>query len=83
MVPPLRQKRNTVPHACCGDILQATFAAGSKLALRVRSSRSAIHKIEHKLGCGTGNVDLVYFSILPPSAQPQLRIAGKITPVAQ
>jgi hypothetical protein len=83
MVLPLRQKWDAVPNACCGDILRATFAAGSKLALRVRSSRSAIHKIEHKLGCGTGNVDLVYFSTLPPSAPLQLRIAGKITPVWQ
>ena len=72
-----------LPMLVAETLLQATFAAGSKLALRVRSSRSAIHKIEHKLGCGTGNVDLVYFSILPPSAQPQLRIAGKITPVCQ
>ena len=35
-------------------------------------SWSAIHKVEHKLGCGTGNVDLVYFSTLLLSAPLQL-----------
>jgi hypothetical protein len=35
-------------------------------------SWSAIHKIEHKLGRGTGNVDLVYSSTLLASAPPRL-----------
>jgi hypothetical protein len=36
------------------------------------NSWSAIHKIEHKLGCGTGNVDLVYSSTLLASVPAQL-----------